>query len=915
MQEIPVNGQFRAIFVGMFALLFSIVLISPLSLSGQQSTGATVTGTALDPHGNVIQNAGVVVRNEATGYIHKTTTDGEGHFSVSGLSVAKYTVEISAPGFAIASRTGLQLTEGQTQDIPVTLSIGSATQEVTVEAAATNSVAAQLAPLDAPLDSTSARTEISAAFIQNFTSPMADYGELVQYAPGTFTTSSDGVGLGQSKTYFRGFPDGDYDIDFDGLPFYDTNSPSHHSWAFFPSQWIGGVDFDRSPGSASTIGPTPFGGSIHLLSRELSPERDVRGSVTYGSFNTIIYDGQFDSGNFGFGGPPKSNLFMDVHRMTSDGFQTYNNQMQNAGSIKYQYRFSDQTVLTGYSGVIHQDASTPNFSSTRCQTLGASPTGAWSCSSATLAPFAGSGIQFLMTNNSDPVNWLDQKYNVYHVLTDFEYVGFKTAFGKSWSLDVKPYTYNYDNAELYSNATPITEATTVNGSSTYNGVAIAPCNVPVTKKGVTAIPCGVDKYNSYRKYGETLVVSQTSKLGVFRTGLWYEWAATNRHQYPTDPLNNWADQALPNFAEQFWTNSYQPYGEFEFHATNKLNITPGVKLAYYTIALTQHADDGKTVGPLTGPTATVNNSTSYTAWLPSLVANYRVQPNFSIYGQVATGSIVPPSSVFDVNQTVSSTAPAPEVAVTPKQQRSTTYQAGGVIKLPKATLDVDMYSIRFQNSYSSVTDTVTTDSTFGDAIYFLQPSSITKGFEAESNIAFTHSLSVYLNGNVDRATYSGSLNAGTFAAPYYQTAPPGLWVSQTPTDTETEGVTYQQKFFDIGILNKRVGTQHVDNGSYHNQALIDAFSVTNLFFNYTIRNGSHFDQTKFRLSFNNLFNQSNLTTLTLTGAAPTQLIAGTKLTDLFATNGTTAPAGADNVGFLPGRSINLSVTFGYAPKR
>ena len=32
---------------------------------------------------------------------------------------------------------------------------------------------------------------------------------------------------------------------------------------------------------------------------------------------------------------------------------------------------------------------------------------------------------------------------------------------------------------------------------------IAPCNVPVTKKGVTAIPCGVDKYNSYRKYGET----------------------------------------------------------------------------------------------------------------------------------------------------------------------------------------------------------------------------------------------------------------------------------------------------------------------------------------------------------------------------------------------------------------------------
>ena len=31
-----------------------------------------------------------------------------------------------------------------------------------------------------------------------------------------------------------------------------------------------------------------------------------------------------------------------------------------------------------------------------------------------------------MTNNSDPVNWLDYQYNYYHVPTDFEYVGLKT---------------------------------------------------------------------------------------------------------------------------------------------------------------------------------------------------------------------------------------------------------------------------------------------------------------------------------------------------------------------------------------------------------------------------------------------------------------------------------------------------------
>jgi iron complex outermembrane recepter protein len=121
------------------------------------------------------------------------------------------------------------LNANQTADLALTLNVGDVSQQVTVEAYATDSVAAQLAPMDASLDATSARTEITGHFIQNFTSPVADFGEAVQMAPGTFTTNGNGVGLGQSKTYFRGFPDGDYDIDFDGIPFYDTNTPSHHS--------------------------------------------------------------------------------------------------------------------------------------------------------------------------------------------------------------------------------------------------------------------------------------------------------------------------------------------------------------------------------------------------------------------------------------------------------------------------------------------------------------------------------------------------------------------------------------------------------------------------------------------------------------------------------------------------------------
>ncbi|HEX7158341.1 MAG TPA: TonB-dependent receptor [Edaphobacter sp.] len=902
---------------GLFALFLVVTSVRLFA----QST-ATLTGTVVDPKGSVVTGAAVIARNDATHAVRRAVTDGQGRFSFSAVPAGTYTVEISAPGFEDARRSGVQLASGASEDISLSLALSKVTQQVTVQADEVNSVAAQLAPMTQSLAATSARTEISAPFIQNFTAPTADYGEIVQMVPGTFTLNSNGVGLGQSKTYFRGFPDGDYDIDFDGINFYDTNSPTHHSWVFFPSQWIGGVDFDRSPGTASTVGPTPFGGSIHLLSRELSPIQNIRGAFSYGSWNTKLFDAQYDSGSI----LPnhKLSLEMDFHHMSSDGYQTYNFQKRDAGSIKAQYKFSDKTVLTGFSGVLQTTANSPNFNPTRCQMYGA--TSAYSCTG-TLAPFAGSGLNFYLTDNSDPYNFMDYQYNHYHIPTDFEYVGLRSELGHGFTLDIKPYTYNYDNAELYSNNTPMTEQSTINGSKTYMGLNIQPCNVAVVKKGVTAIPCGVDKYNSYRKYGETSTLSQVSKFGVLRVGAWYEWARTDRHQYPTDPLNDWADQALPNFAEQFWTNSYQPFAEYEFHVTRKLNITAGTKFSYYTINTKQYADDGKTIGPLAtsvsaaNPKAFISNSGSYFATLPSIDANYRLKSNWSVYGQLATGSIVPPSNVFDFNQGPTG-QPIP-VETLPKQQRSTTYQTGTVLKLNRLTFDADYYHIRFQNSYSSTPDANNNN----EPVYFLQPSSITQGFEAESNVYFGHGLSAFVNGSVGKANYVGKLPVsctGTAATgctsstpQLMEQAPSRLWVQQTPHDTEAVGATYQNKGFDLGFFNKRVGTFYIDNGAYHNQATVDPFNTTNTFLNYTIRTGGRFDQTKIRLSFNNLFNQHSITGVSPTGSVQTQTIAanGTTYTDQFNTNGPTPISGGDNMSILPGRSVTISVQFGLSPKR
>ena len=259
----------------------------------------SLQGTVSDTKGALIAKATVTVR-DSSGHTKTVTTDAQGHFDVSGLAPGKYSVVAVAPGFSAVIQNGVAVSESGAE-LALTLPIGSATSDITVDADQTHSVAAALAPMDALLSETSARTEISSTMIKNFMSPVADYGEAVEMAPGTFTTNSNGVGLGQSKTYFRGFPDGDYDIKFDGIPWSDTNSVSHHSWAFFPTQFLGGIDFDRSPGTASTVGFAPFGGSINLLSKPFSPVQNIRGGFSYGSFNTKLFDAEYDSGDFGRG--------------------------------------------------------------------------------------------------------------------------------------------------------------------------------------------------------------------------------------------------------------------------------------------------------------------------------------------------------------------------------------------------------------------------------------------------------------------------------------------------------------------------------------------------------------------------------------------------------------------------------------
>jgi iron complex outermembrane receptor protein len=288
--------------------------------------------------------------------------------------------------------------------------------------------------------------------------------------------------------------------------------------------------------------------------------------------------------------------------------------------------------------------------------------------------------------------------------------------------------------------------------------------------------------------------------------------------------------------------------------------------------LTQFADNGKTVGNLGGAPSTFH-STDYRSWMPSLDLRYKIKPNWTTYAQFSTGSNVPPSSVFDSKNAL--------VAVLPKPTAVKTYQVGSVLKFNRWTFDLDAYYSHFQNPYSSFIDATT-----GESYFYRTGPSNTKGIEAESNILIGHGLSLYLNGTVGSAKYQGGRNY----------ANGGLWIANTPKNTEAIGLTYQVKNWDLGIFNKRVGPMYNDNGSINQAVAIDPFNVTNLFINYTFKGETYLRGTKVRFAINNLLDNH-----AIVGVVP------------FSTK-SNASAPGDVLTLVPARSISLTMTFGYAPK-
>src|ERR1700676_2299125 len=108
-----------------------LIVISPL-LSAQQT--GSIVGTVADPTGAVVAHAKVTLTNTATRDIRSATTNSEGFFAFSGAVAGDYAVKIESQGFRSAQQSGIHLSPGDRRNVNVALAVGTATQDVTVDA-------------------------------------------------------------------------------------------------------------------------------------------------------------------------------------------------------------------------------------------------------------------------------------------------------------------------------------------------------------------------------------------------------------------------------------------------------------------------------------------------------------------------------------------------------------------------------------------------------------------------------------------------------------------------------------------------------------------------------------------------------------------------------------------------------------
>ena len=734
------------------------------------------------------------------------------------------------------------------------------------------------APAKASLDTTEPQTIINKSYIEDSVSDTADYTTILAIAPGMTGFDLNGPGLsdGGVKNTLRGLPDGAFGLSYDGIPFGDTNGPTHHSESYFPATTIGAIVVDRGPGNAGTVGASTYGGTVSLFSDTLTSNTSARVQATAGSWGTSMFNANYQTGDFDMLGL-NSRLLVNYQDTNTSGYLTHQSSAAQNYTIKFQTEFAPgwtATLFSSYNALFQQLEDNAGATAAQITTYGKA--------------FA------LQIDN--PKAGTYAPYNHVHKKTDMDYLRLQGDLGNGFAIDNTAYTYAYVNKTLSTVSIQQTAADIAKGITETNGTLIT-INGPFATAFPNDVP-GYTKQNAFRVFGNIFRGSKDFDFGWLtgqvRAGVWWESSSSQRArsdfdatrcfalataqcnpfkgpQFP-DASNVAAGKSAPfgggffEYQEHSNWSQYQPFVELELHPLPDLTITPGFKYVNWSRSVAAPLEQ-KTV-----PVVPYAAQFTTTRDLPFATINYKIEPSWSVYAQYAQGIYIPDISVFQQ---------AKPTTKFPKAQTTTNYQLGTVYYADQFTFDADVYYIDVNNNivfqscsgppfFGSAGETCAVNT--GTATY--------KGIEGEGTYAFDGDLegfSVFLNGSINS---SKTQNEFVKNAPFWTTA---------------QGIFYKRGAWKVTLIDKIVGPQYPDKTTPATDAFYKLDSYSNVDFKTSVTEGP----LEFGLSISNVLNSRSLGAVGVKDKAP---IGGSNVNDV-ANRGSSL----DQYYYQPSRGFQVTV--------
>lgn len=721
----------------------------------------------------------------------------------------------------------------QSANAPVNLDLGSVLASGTdnpTNLVNTPGTAPYQSPSKAPLHSTQPTSVVDKHTVDNLLNSTASYADIARLTPSVSNINPNGPGLSEtSGPSIRGFQDGQYNVTFDGIPFGDSNDFTHHSTSFFTNSLIGQTIVDRGPGGADTVGDATFGGTISLRTINPLPTPTVTLNSSYGSYDTTDNSIRLDTGAI-----PSLNgasAVFEAEHVQSNGALTNATQQRTNFFGKVVIPLSRSTTLTLMAdhNQIYQNP----------------PIGA------TLSQMATQGWNYAYSDN--PNSQAYYRYNNDHITTDMEYADLQSALGDGFLYDGKVYTYAYYHHDLNgddpndTNADGVTQA--VSSGAVPNEVVLTPGGTPVA-----GIP-GQTFMMDYRSVGTIQRLQKDFGWGDVKTGFWFDHqvntrfvqnvSLTNTNAINYDPADSNGGLVTPTndngSIERLQHNqlyTFQPYGQVDWHVTDKLTLSGGLKWAYFRRAINAPVNQKTEIA--------VGYTKNYQKLLPSFDAKYAVNPNLTTYFQAAEGFLAPNLNTF---YTTALTTESVQPESTINFQTGFAYQTG------HWAVGGDIYNIHFQNYIANKKVTVNNAK---ETIYYNNGGVIYRGVEGE--VAYSFGNGVTLFGN---AGYNQAFKTST-----------NVKITQAPQGTANLGAIYDHNGIYAAVIDQWTGGEYsgnngvnIANGQAEGSGAAgtspggwyDPYNVVNVTLAYTFNHDNpRKDPIKVKLNLDNVTNQKQI---------------------------------------------------------